>query len=86
MSLPFKSHPAELNQHVLFPTNISDVLPPDHECYLYRDLFDQLDTSEIEKTYSRKGQRAYHPRLITSILIYSYSRGVFSEVGRMPER
>lgn len=78
MYVPFKSHPAEFNQHVLFPTNVFDLLPPDHECYLYRDLFDQLDTSEIEKKYSRIGQRAYHPRLITSILIYSYSRGVFS--------
>jgi len=78
MSLPFKSHPAEFNQHLLFPTNIFDLLPPDHDCYLYRILLDQLDTSEIEKKYSRKGQRAYHPRLITSVLIYSYSRGVFS--------
>ncbi len=78
MSVPFKSHPAEYNQRVLFPTNVFDLLPSDHECYLYKSLFDQLDTSEIEKSYSRQGQRAYHPKQITSILIYAYSRGVFS--------
>ena len=32
----------------------------------------------MEKQYSRIGQNAYHPRLIVSILIYSYSQGVFS--------
>lgn len=78
MSVPFKSRPAEFDQRVLFPTNVFDLLPSDHECYLYKSLFDQLDTSEIEETYSHKGQRAYHPKQITSILIYSYSRGVFS--------
>lgn len=78
MSPPFKSHPAEFNQHLLFPTNIFDRLAADHECYLYRDLFEQLDTCEVEKNYSPKGQHAYHPKQIISILIYAYSRGVFS--------
>jgi len=32
----------------------------------------------LENAYSPIGQRAYHPRLITSILIYAYSQGVFS--------
>jgi transposase len=45
---------------------------------LYHDLFQQLDTSELESNYSHKGQNAYHPKLIVSILIYAYSRGVFS--------
>ena len=78
MSGPFKSRPAEFDQRVLFPSNVFDLLPSDHECYLYKSLFDQLDTSEVEETYSHRGQRAYHPKQIVSILIYSYSRGVFS--------
>ncbi|MCD6150608.1 MAG: IS1182 family transposase [Deltaproteobacteria bacterium] len=78
MSKPFKTRPDEFNQRLLFPTNVFDLLPDDHECYLYADIMGQLDTSEIEKSYSNIGQRAYHPRLIVSILIYAYSRGVFS--------
>ena len=78
MSIPFKSSPIEFNQHLLFPSNIFDLLPKDHECYLFTDLFQQLDTSLIESNYKLKGQNAYHPRLIVSILIYAYSRGVFS--------
>lgn len=78
MSIPFKSHPEVYYQRVVFPTNVFDLLPAEHECFLYRDLFGQLDTSQIEQQYSRKGQHAYHPKQITSILIYAYSHGVFS--------
>ena len=78
MPIPFKSSPVEFNQHQLFPSNIFDLLAEDHECYLYRDLFQQLDTSAVESGYKVKGQNAYHPKLIVSILIYAYSRGVFS--------
>ncbi len=78
MSIPFKKSPSEFNQRQLFPSNIFDLLQDEHECYLYKDIFQQLDTSSQEKTFSRIGQNAYHPRLIVSILIYSYSQGVFS--------
>jgi len=78
MSIPFKLSPTAFQQHLLFPSNIFDLLPEEQVCHLYVELFDQLDTSSIESLYSSKGQRAYHPRLIVSILIYAYSQGVFS--------
>ena len=78
MPIPFKSSPIEFDQHLLFPSNVFDLLPKDHECYIYMDLFEQLSTSSLESEYSRKGQNAYHPKRIVAILIYAYSRGVFS--------
>jgi transposase len=78
MSVPFKKSPVEFNQRLLLPSNIFDLLPNNHECYLYNDIFQQIDTSILENKYSPKGQNAYHPRLIVSILVYSYSQGVFS--------
>ncbi len=69
ISISFKSSPLEFNQHVLFPSNIFDLFPEDHEYYLYTDLFQQLDTSAVERGYKIKGQNANHPRLIVSILI-----------------
>lgn len=78
MTIPFKTSPVEFHQHLLFPSNIFDLLAEDHECYLYSDLFQHLDTASIESSYSHKGQNAYPPKLIVSILIYSYSQGVFS--------
>jgi len=78
MTIPFKSHPIEFHQHQLFPSNIFDLLPQDHECYLYAELFEQLETASEENLYSVKGQHVFHPRQIVSILIYAYSRCVFS--------
>lgn len=74
----FKKHPPEFNQHLLFPSNIFDLLDDNHDCYIYDEIFKSLDTTSIESQYSMIGQHAYHPKLITSILIYAYSRGVFS--------
>ena len=34
MTIPFKSRPVEFPQHQLFPSNIFDLLPKEHECYL----------------------------------------------------
>ena len=78
MSVPFKKLPVEFSQRQLFPSSVFDLLPDDHECYLYNDIFQHIDTSSLENQYSRIGQNAYHPRLIVSILIYSYSQGLFS--------
>ena len=78
MSIPFKSDPVNVTQRQLFPSNVFDLLADDHDCYLFHDLFEQLDTRSIEVLYSPKGQHAYHPKKIVSILIYGYSHGVFS--------
>jgi len=78
MPIPFKKDPMEFEQRVLFPTNVFDLLPAEHECYIYEEIFKQLDTRNVESNYSVTGQNAYHPRLIIGILIYSYSQGIFS--------
>jgi transposase len=78
MTIPFKKPPSEFNQRSLFARNVFDLLPKEHECYLYNDILSMLDTSKVECKYSRKGQNAYHPKSIVSILIYSYIHGVFS--------
>ena len=76
--VPFKKDPTEYKQKALFASNVFDLLPTDHQCFVYEDIFGQLDTSSVEEKYSVRGQNAYHPRLITGILIYAYSQGVFS--------
>jgi len=76
--IPFKDAPINYDQRILFPSNVFDLLPIAHECYVYKDIINQLDTSDLEQQYSVRGQHAYHPKLILGILIYSYSHGLFS--------
>lgn len=78
MPKPFKKDPQEYNQRKLLAQNVFDLLPEDDDCFVYEDIFSQIDTSTLEKKYSMAGQHAYHPRLITAILIYAYSQGIFS--------
>jgi len=78
MSAPFKSSLLNLINTCCFPPIFLIYSQKDHECFLYADLFQQLDTSSLESLYSVKGQNAYHPKLIVAILIYAYSQGVFS--------
>ena len=78
MPVPFKKDPVEFIQRTLLATNVFDLLPSDHDCFVYEDIFSQIDTKEVEKKYSMLGQNAYHPRQVTAILIYSYSQGIFS--------
>jgi transposase len=78
MPVPFKKDPQEYRERKLLAENVFDLLPQDDDCLIYEDIFSQIDTSTLEKKYSMAGQHAYHPRLITAILIYAYSQGVFS--------
>ena len=54
MNPPFKPSTVELDQRLMFPTNVFDLLSEDHECYLYEDIFKQLDTSELVRCQRRK--------------------------------
>ena len=71
----FKGYPADYSQSQLFLGNVFDLLPDDHDCFVYRDLFEQLDTSEVDALYSRRGQRTYAPLQIP-ILITRTATGV----------
>ena len=70
MPIKFKETPVEVAQHQLFPSNVFDLLPELHDCFIYHDIFQQINTSELNCYYSPKGQRAYAPLQIISILIY----------------
>jgi transposase len=78
MPIPFKSDSDALHKAHSFSGNIFDLLPEEHDCFVFKALFEHLDTASIEAQYSPKGQHAYHPHKIVSILIYGYTHGVFS--------
>lgn len=78
MDIPFKKDPKEYTQGFPSSWNIFDLLPKDHICFVFEEIFKQINVSNLMKDYSREGQNAFHPRLIVSILIYAYSNGIFS--------
>src|ERR1700716_4139769 len=67
-------------QDLLLPPSLRDWLPENHLVYCVSDVVDELDLSAIESVYEEedRGQPAYHPRMMTKILVYGYCVGVFS--------
>jgi transposase len=67
-------------QDLLLPPILGDWLPEDHLAYFVSDVVDQLDLSAIESVYEEeeRGQPPYHLRMMTKLLLYGYSVGVFS--------
>lgn len=63
------------------PQSPTEWLPEDHLAYFVLDVLEQLDLSSIERKVQAKdarGERPYSPRMMTALLLYGYTVGVFS--------
>ncbi len=75
MSGHFKDYVPE--QSYLLPPSLREWLPEDHLAYFVSDVVDQLDLSEIVRSYTgeTRGQPAYNPWMMTKLLFYAYCIG-----------
>lgn len=62
----------------LLPPSVDQWLPEDHLARFVVEIVDQLDISALESSYRGSGSDAYHPRMMTALLFYSYASGTFS--------
>lgn len=63
------------------PQSPLEWLPEDHLAYFVLEILEQLDISAIERRVQSKdhrGERPYSPRMMTALLLYGYTVGVFS--------
>jgi transposase len=70
-----------LDQPYLLPPSLQDWLPEDHLARFIAEVAETLDLSAIYAAYQRKdgrGLSAYHPLLLTRLLLYGYCIGVRS--------
>ena len=68
-------------QPYLLPPSPTDWLPSKHLAYFVLDVVEQLNLGEIEQEVQRKdhrGERPYAIGMMTALLVYGYSVGVFS--------
>lgn len=72
--------PWQVDQVLLLPASVHDYVPPDHVAHFVRDLVrDQLDLSAILESYNEaRGYPPYDPFMMTALLLYGYTRGVYS--------
>ena len=67
-------------QSWLLPPSPRDWLPERDLVYFVLDAVAELDLSAITEKYEReeRGYPPYHPRMMVTLLLYSYTQGVFS--------
>ncbi len=68
------------DQDLLFPPSPRDWLPEGDLVYFMLDVVQTLDLSAITRRYEQEGRGAppYHPRMMVTLLLYSYCVGVYS--------
>lgn len=72
--------PWELEQTWLLPPSVHDFVPADHSAHFIRDLVrESLDLSAVFEAYTEeRGYPPYHPAMMTALILYAYSQGLFS--------
>ena len=72
--------PWDVDQAVLFPPSLRDLVPAGHLAHFVRDVVrEQLDLSAIYAAYTEeRGYPPYHPAMMTALLLYGYCRGIRS--------
>ena len=78
MSKSFR--PWDVDQSWLLPPSVHEFVPQEHPAHLVRDVVrGALDLTPILSAYSElRGYPPYHPGMMTALLLYAYSRGVYS--------
>lgn len=73
--------PCSLDQLYLLPPSLQDWLPARHLARFIAEVVEELDLGTIYADHERKdgrGQAAYHPLMLTRILLYAYAIGLTS--------
>jgi transposase len=78
MSKTFR--PWDVEQRWLLPPSVHELVPAGHMAHFVRDtVCEELDLRAILSTYTEeRGYPPYHPSMMVALLLYSYSRGVYS--------
>ena len=72
--------PWDVDQVSLFPPSVSDYVPVSHPAHFVRDLVrDELDLEAVYASYDdARGAPAFHPAMMTALLLYAYTQGLYS--------
>jgi transposase len=78
MSKTFR--PWDVEQRWLLPPSVHELVPAGHLAHFVRETVrENLDLSAILSAYAEeRGYPPYHPAMMVALLLYAYSRGVYS--------
>lgn len=60
------------------PLEISSCLANDHIVFSIEEFMEQFECPELDAMFRIHGRPSYHPKMMLSAILYSYSRGIYS--------
>ncbi len=60
---------SDSSQTLLLPTNLRDIIPKDHICFLIEEVVNQVDFQEFDEKVNGPGNPSYHPRINLKIIL-----------------
>lgn len=61
---------------VLFPENLEDYIPENHQARIVNHIIDCLTISKLMEDYKGGGISSYHSRMTLKVLIYAYLNNI----------
>jgi len=65
-------------QGLLLPPSLEEFVPDDHEARIINEVVDAMNLSPLLVKYEGGGAPAYHPGMMLKVIIYAYSRDIYS--------
>ena len=66
------------NQTTILPTNIIDLIPPNNSAWIFNDVFNKFDYTELYNLYNVEGSPAYNPVALLKGIFYCMYTGTYS--------
>lgn len=66
------------SQGFLLPPSLDEFVPENHEARIINEVVDTMDLSPLLAKYEGGGAPAYHPAMMSKVIIYAYSRDIYS--------
>jgi transposase len=73
---PFKEYNQQQIQ--LLPPSLEELIPHNHLVRIVNQVVERLDMSSIINQYEGGGTSAYHPKMLTKVLLYGYAMKIYT--------
>jgi transposase len=70
--------PYSVNQMMLLPPSLEELIPQNHMVRVVNDLLDKLDLDRFICRYEGGGASSYHPMMMLKVLIYAYTQRIYT--------
>jgi len=70
--------PYNMNQPHLLPPSYDELIEPEHLVRVVNRVIDRLDLSVVLAKYKGGGTSSYHPQMLLKVLVYAYSKKIYS--------